>query len=258
VDPSDSKEVTGMALEVDNAPVDVVDNTAAETIDEVSVDEKDSATVGEEDSAGKEDSAAADLEAPQGLLDEEKPLDKVVLYAFDEARQKLEQGSDVEPFTIIVSGENLYIESHPGEDIVECFNSARKTLFEMELLADAYVFCYDGYVQFDEGARDALIAERAEKTDEVGEAFALLYTIDEDGDGSIEFDELFYHLGEAPSLYGASEFDEDQFESFDDDELEDFEVETDTYEDTYEELPDVSVDDPVGNTDDNQPGSSDE
>lgn len=166
------------------------------------------------------ENAIEETQDAQDAFDETIPLDKVVLYAFDEARQKLEQGSDVEPFTVILAGENLFIESHPGDDIVECFNSARKTIFDMELLADAYVFCYDGYIQLDEGTRDALIAERATKDDEVGEAFALLYRIDEDGDGSIEFEETIFGLGEAPSLFGASEFGEDQLEGFDE-ELED-------------------------------------
>ena len=194
-----------MTLDTDNAAVDAVGDAIMEDTDGI---------------VATDDNETQDTE---DALDAQAPLDRVVFYALDEARQKLEQGNEVEPFTVIVSGENLYIESHPGDDIVECFNSARKTLFDMELLADAYVFCYDGYVQLDGGARDALIAERATKTDEVGEAFALLYTIDEDGDGSIEFEDSLYHLGEAPSLYGAGEFGEDLIESFDDDGFEDSE-----------------------------------
>jgi len=167
--------------------------------------------------AGSADAAVATTNDDADVIDmdADAPLNKVMLYAFDEARQKLEQGSDVEPFTVILAGEELYVESHPGDDIVECFNSARKTMFEMDLLADAYVFCYDGYVQLDEGARDALIVERAEKTAEVGEAFALLYTMDEEGDGSIEFEDAIFGLGEAPSLFGAGEFDVELLEGFD-------------------------------------------
>ena len=71
-------------------------------------------------------------------------------------------------------------------------------------------------MQLDEGTHDALIAERAGKDDEIGEAFALLYTIDEENDGSIAFDETIFGLGEAPSLFGADEFEVDQLESLDD------------------------------------------
>ena len=154
--------------------------------------------------------------APETMLNADEPMDKIVFYAFDEARQKLEQGHDVEPFTVVLAGDDLYIESHPGEDIVECFNSARKTISDMSLLADGYVFCYDGYVQMDEGPRDGLIAERAEKDDEVGEAFVLFYRMDEGEEGSIEFEDTIFGLGEAPSLFGADEFDDEQLEGFDD------------------------------------------
>ncbi|MDR3307739.1 MAG: hypothetical protein LBS58_02415 [Coriobacteriales bacterium] len=148
-----------------------------------------------------------------GEFTTDDPLDKVVLYAFDQARQKLEEGGIVEPFTILVKGENLYIESHPGEDAVECFNSARKTVFEMEQASDAYVFCYDGYVDLDEGTRDALVVERARKDDDLGEAFAILYTEDEDDEeGGIEFEDSIYDLGEASSLYKEEPFTPEDLE----------------------------------------------
>jgi len=227
---SDNKEVIGVTLDTDNAAVDAVDNAIMEDMDDIVAESE------------NETQVLQDVEDTEDVLDAQEPLDKVVFFALDEARQKLEQGGEVEPFTVIVSGDNLFIESHPGDDIVECFNSARKTLFDMELLADAYVFCYDGYVQLDGDTRDALIAERAVKTDEVGEAFALLYTIDEEGDGSIEFEDSLYHLGEAPSLYGASEFDEGQFEDYDDDETEDSDDEESEGSDGFEGSDEILTD----------------
>ena len=140
------------------------------------------------------------------VLDADFPLDKVVFYAFDEACQKLEQTNEVEPFTVVVSGDNLYVESHPGSTIDECFDSARNAIEIMTQLADAYVFCYDGYVKLDGRTRDALIAERAKKGDKEGEAFAMFYHIDEDG--SVSFEDAIYDVGEAASLFLSSEFDE--------------------------------------------------
>lgn len=140
-------------------------------------------------------------------------LEKVVLYAFDEASQKLEQCGIVEPFTILIEGENLYVESHPGDDVAECFDSARKTVFEMTNMIDAYVFCYDGYIELDEGPADALITESAKKNAEVGEAVALIYT---ERDGIVTFRDSLVSLGEAPTLFGAEVFDQSQLEEIGD------------------------------------------
>jgi len=155
---------------------------------------------------------------PTATLDEKVPRDKVVLYAFDEARQKLEQAGAFEPFTVILAQEQLYVESHQGDSAVECFNSARRTVQQMADLADAYVFCYDGYVTLEDGVHDALVAERAAKDDELAEAFALVYTIEDgEADGALAFEEDVCGLGEASSLFSAEEFTPDALEVLDDD-----------------------------------------
>ncbi len=133
-------------------------------------------------------------------LDETNDLDKIILYALDEATEKLEQSGELEPFTVILNGENLFIESHPGEDAVECFNSAAEAVKLLAHVMDAYVFAYDGYVTTSSGARDAIIAERARPGDETAEVFAILYTLDEEGDGTLSFEEGIYDLGSAASL----------------------------------------------------------
>ena len=168
------------------------------------------------DDVSKQSTDRDDFVDSETMLDSDTPFDKLVLFAFDEACQKLGQASELEPFTVVISGDDLYIESHPGENIVECFNSARQAIKLMSSLAEAYVFCYDGYVRLDEETRDAVIAERAQKDDETGEAFALFYRIDESGEGSVEFEQAIISLGEAPSLFTAGEFDENQLEGFDD------------------------------------------
>jgi len=142
-------------------------------------------------------------------LDSEDLLEKVVLYAFDQAQQKLEQEGIVEPFTILVEGDNLKIETHAGEDAAECFESARLSIYAMYKLIDAYAFCYDGYVELDDETRDALIVEYASKGDESGEALALLYTEDED---TLTFDDNLYSLGEAPTLFSSKKITADQLE----------------------------------------------
>ncbi len=133
-------------------------------------------------------------------LDESNALDKIVLYALDEAMEKLEQSGELEPFTVILHNENLHVESHPGEDAVECFNAAATAVQTLAHVMDAYVFAYDGYLTTDSGTQDAIIVERGKPENETAEAFAILYTLDESDDGSLTFEEGIYDLGPASSL----------------------------------------------------------
>lgn len=153
-------------------------------------------------------------------LDESIALDKIVLYTLDEAVEKIEQTGELEPFTVILHGDNLHIESHPGEDVVECFNAASEAVQRLAHVAEAYVFAYDGYLTTDEGTKDAIIAERGKPGSDTAEAFAILYTINEEGDGSLTFEEGIFNLGEAPSmLKGQAATEDDLVEMPGDDEV---------------------------------------
>lgn len=152
--------------------------------------------------------------ASAATLDESNDFDKIVLYALDEAMEKLTHTGELEPFTVILHGDNLHVESHPGEDVVECVNSAADAVKRLEHVATSYVFAYDGYVTTDEGAQDAIIAERGKPGDETAEAFAVLYTVDEEGDGTLSFEEGVYDLGEAPSMLQDEPVSVDDLEEF--------------------------------------------
>jgi hypothetical protein len=70
----------------------------------------------------------------------------------------------------------------------------------MEKLCNAYVFCYDGFVDLESGTSDALIAEFANKGDEMAQVIVRLYS----GQGDeLEIEETLYHIGETDSLFGA-------------------------------------------------------
>ncbi|MDR1088630.1 MAG: hypothetical protein LBL23_05105 [Coriobacteriales bacterium] len=138
--------------------------------------------------------------ASAAALDESKDLDKIVLYALDEAMEKLEQKGELEPFTVILHGGNLRVESHPGEDAVECFNAASTALQLLAHLMDAYVFAYDGYISTDSDTRDAIIVERGRPGAAEAEAYAVLYTLDEGEGGVLSFEEGIYDLGPASSM----------------------------------------------------------
>lgn len=150
-------------------------------------------------------------------------LEKVLLFALDEAKEKMEQGSDVVPFTALVVKENLFIESHPGDSAEECFGYARHTV-EGARGAEAYALCYDGYVEIDDGTKDALIAEGGVPGEDEGYAVGYLYSVNDEGEAT--FEEEPAYIGEAPNymadLKGASEYDEEDIDGkyLDEDEFE--------------------------------------
>ncbi|MDR1713236.1 MAG: hypothetical protein LBR39_03675 [Coriobacteriales bacterium] len=139
----------------------------------------------------------ADIEETMELTDE-KITDRVVFYAFDQAAEMLQEAGGFEPFTIILKGEDLFIEEHPGESVEECYDLARKEVFKMQLIAEAYAFCYDGFVELEDGPSDAIIVERASKGDAQAEVLVVLYH--QHGD-HYHFDETFYSMGETEPLF---------------------------------------------------------
>ena len=132
-------------------------------------------------------------------------LENVLLFALDEAKEKMEEGAELVPFTTLVVKENLFIESHPGDSSEECYNLAQHTV---------------------EGARgaDAIIAEGGVPGAEDGYAVGYLYTVDDEGGYTFE-DEAAY-IGEAPNFmaklksgvdYGEDEIDEKYLTEVDED-----------------------------------------
>lgn len=135
-------------------------------------------------------------------------LEKVLLFSLNEARAKVAEGQDVVPFTALVVGDDLFLESHPGESPEECFSFARHTV-QGARGASAYALCYDGYIDTDEGTKDALIAEGGVPGANTGYAIGLLY---EPADDAPAFEDEPVYIGEAPNfmiaLHDASEYKE--------------------------------------------------
>lgn len=140
-------------------------------------------------------------------------LEKVLLFALDEAKDKMSQGADVIPFTALVVKDNLFIETHPGNNEEECFKFAQHTV-EGARGADAYALCYDGYIETDDGVKDALIAEGGVPGAEDGYAVGYLYTMTDDG--KPVFEEAPAYVGEAPNfmdqLKDATEYADSEIE----------------------------------------------
>ena len=106
-------------------------------------------------------------------------LESVLRYCLKDARERMEKGELVLPFSALAVKDTLFFEEHPGNDVSECFDSARKTVQNAKG-ADAYGFCYDGYIDLEGGKRgDCLIAEGGVPGAEYGHAIGLPYHLDE-------------------------------------------------------------------------------
>lgn len=141
-------------------------------------------------------------------------LEQVILYALDEGKEKLSQGAELVPFTALAVKENLFIETHPGESAEACFAAAEHTVRGARG-AGAYALCYDGYVETDDGTKDAVIAEGGIPGEHDGFAVAYLYT--DDGEGNLTFEEEPAFIGEAPNfmegLKESAQYDEDEIDA---------------------------------------------
>lgn len=131
----------------------------------------------------------------------DETLEVLLLQSIDEAQQRMEQGQEIVPFTSILNGETVTEETHTGETD-ECLASARATVRGFEG-AIAYTLCYDGYIETDDGRKDAIIAEGAMAAGGEGVAVGLIY---EEGDDVLTFDEEVVYIDEAPNFF----IDEDE------------------------------------------------
>ena len=127
----------------------------------------------------------------------DEALENVLLFALEEAKNKMATGENVIPFSCLVVKEALFMENHPGDSAEQCFALARHTV-EGAKGATCYAFCYDGYVDTDEGTKDALIAEGGLPGEDAGYAVCYVYTTDDEG--NVTFEEEPAYIGEAPNF----------------------------------------------------------
>ena len=107
-------------------------------------------------------------------------LESVLRYCLKDARERMEKGEVVIPFSALAVKETLFCEEHPGENPSESFDDARKTVQNAKG-ADAYGFCYDGYIDLEGGKRgDCLIAEGGVPGEPYGHAIGLPYHFEDD------------------------------------------------------------------------------
>jgi hypothetical protein len=131
-------------------------------------------------------------------LSSEQILERAIRYALEQGAQALEQDGVLDPFTVLIEGEELYLEDHPGDSEEQSYASARRTIYQMERLCNAYLFCYDGYVDLEDGRSDALVVEYAHKGDLEAQIIVRMYHLHGD---HYHFDETLYQVGETDTLF---------------------------------------------------------
>lgn len=137
-----------------------------------------------------------DLQAPE--MDEN--LQSVLVAALNEARRVfLENGGMLAPFTALASDGMLEIAPHAVGEVENCFADAERCVAAAKG-KEAYAFCYDGYVDTEEGECDILIAEGGLPGEEEGHAIGYIYRLPEQEGGLIDIDEEPVYVGPAPNF----------------------------------------------------------
>ncbi len=149
-------------------------------------------------------------------------LENVLRYCLKDARERMEKGEEIAPFSALAAGETLFMEEHSFDTPDECFADARHTV-ENARGAAAYGLCYDGFIETPTGKRDALIAQGGVPGDPYGHAIGLLYTVDSEGVPTFEDEPIYvanclnYMTGLTDEDYEVEEFtgatDEDKEEA---------------------------------------------
>lgn len=130
-------------------------------------------------------------------LELDEVLEQVVAYAVDEAKESLIQTGEFTPFTIVVEGDNLHIESFPGDDPESIRANARDQVKTASSFATHYAFCYDGFIETDGPTLDAIVVECAQRDQENAFAIVCIYQEDDSGEGTLTFEDELAYLGDA-------------------------------------------------------------
>ena len=139
----------------------------------------------------------SEIEIPE--LSEE--LEALLYDTIVEAQNFMAEDGIIPPFTSLVVGENLYLETYEG-DTDSCYEQAEKTVRGATGVS-MYTFCYDGYIEGeDEDDIDAVIVEMGTIDDvKVGYAFANTYAVKGD---TLEFSEDVVFLSSCPNFLAHS------------------------------------------------------
>lgn len=129
--------------------------------------------------------------------DLDETLAKVLQYVVREGQERYDKDGDFAPFTAVAVKDTLVLETLDGEEPDEFYGMARHTVQNVSG-AEAYAFCYDGYLNTDDGEKDAIIAEGGIPGEHAGAAVCLVY--EDKDEGEREYFEPIAYIGEAPNF----------------------------------------------------------
>ena len=132
-------------------------------------------------------------------LEMDEVLEKITFYCLEQARAKLEVGEELVPFTVVVEGEQMFEETHPGDDVLDCRANAQATVKSSSTFSTHYAFCYDGFLVTDQGQLDTIIVECAQRDMEQAYVIGLLYKVA--SDGVVEFEEQPAYIDDIETFY---------------------------------------------------------
>lgn len=149
------------------------------------------------------DTNAAEVPAIDDLLQ------KLLTYLIREAKERMEKGESFNPFVGVAVKESLILEDITGDTSDEVFRMAKHTV-ENTRGAQAYGFCYDGYLETEDGPKDAIMAEGGMAGQPEGYAICLMYEPGK-ADGTYTFIPPISYVGMAPNFMALLFNDEKPF-----------------------------------------------
>lgn len=124
-------------------------------------------------------------------------LSSILQYVVNEGQERLDRDGDFLPFTAVAVKDTLILETVEGGTPDQMYAWAKHTV-EHVRGAEAYALCYDGYLDTDQGKRDAIIGEGGVPGAVQGEAVGLVYDTNEDG--TREYHKPIAYIGKAPNF----------------------------------------------------------
>ena len=137
----------------------------------------------------------------QKVIEIDPILDSLLRYCLKEAMEITKKKETLIPFTAIGVKDKLFMEQHDQDNEEEIRSSARLCVGGARG-AEAYGFCYDGYINTEDDGeivqKDCLIVEGGIPGDKVGHAVGIVYAIDDDE--NISFDDQLVYVGEVDNF----------------------------------------------------------
>lgn len=138
------------------------------------------------------------METSQIRIDVSDNTMKAVDLAFQEAQSYLTSGMGLAPFTVSAIDEGLEVDDQSAETPDDVYESVKMLLAAN--MPEGYALAYDGYVDTEDGDRDAIVVEVADRGSVSAYVLAMPYVLD---GGEYVFDANYAYVATTNQLYPA-------------------------------------------------------